>query len=171
MKLFFKLIYGLFLVAVVSLALLLLVSFLPIPGNIEIRIVQSGSMEPAIKTGGIVVIKPTSSYKVGDVIMFGQDTSASIPTTHRIVADEVRNGVFFYTTKGDANPSQDPVPVSHEEVLGKVVLSISYLGYIMDFSKKPIGFILIIGIPALVVILDEAMKIKREMRKTDESEE
>src|SRR3989338_8215020 len=57
---------------------------LPIKGNIEIKIVKSGSMEPAIKTGSIVVIKPASLYGVGDVITFGEDSRTTYPTTHRI---------------------------------------------------------------------------------------
>ncbi len=33
-------------------------------------IVSSGSMEPAIKTGSVVVVSPKSSYQVGDVVTF-----------------------------------------------------------------------------------------------------
>jgi signal peptidase len=151
--------------AVIALGLLLVASMVPIPGNIEVKIVQSGSMEPTIKTGALTVVKPLAKYLVGDVIMFGKDTKTEVPTTHRIVADEVRSGVFYYTTKGDANEDQDPQPVRQSEVIGKVLFSIPYLGYLLDFAKKPFGFALLIGVPAAIVISDEAGKIWREMKK------
>src|SRR3989344_9569387 len=165
MKSLFKIGYGIFVVAVVVLGLLLLTSLIPIPGNIEIKIVQSGSMEPAIKTGALVVIKPSDEYHVDDVIMFGEDTKTKVPTTHRIVADEVRSGVFYYTTKGDANEDPDPQQVAQTEVIGKVLFSIPYLGYVLDFAKKPLGFALLIGIPAAIVVFDESGNIWRETKR------
>jgi len=161
----FKIGYGIFVAAVVLLGLLLVTSLIPIPGNIDIKIVQSGSMEPSIKTGGLVIIKPFSEYHIGDVIMFGEDTKTKVPTTHRIVADEVRSGVFYYTTKGDANEDPDPQQVKQSEVIGKVLFSIPYLGYVLDFAKKPMGFILLIGVPAAIVVFDEAANIWRETKR------
>ena len=165
MKSLFKIGYGIFVAAIVLLGSLLLVSIIPVPGNIEVKIVQSGSMEPAIKTGALVVIKPSDEYRVDDVIMFGEDTKTKVPTTHRIVADEVRSGVFYYTTKGDANEDPDPQQVKQSEVIGKVLFSIPYLGYVLDFAKKPLGFALLIGVPATLVVFDEVANILRETRK------
>jgi len=157
--------------AVLALGLLLVVSMVPIPGNIEVKIVQSGSMEPAIKTGALVVIKPLSRYLIGDVIMFGPDTKTQVPTTHRIVGDEVKSGVFYYTTKGDANEDPDTQPVAQSAVIGKVLFSIPYLGYLLDFAKKPLGFLLLVGVPAAIVIFDEAGKIWREVKKIQVAKE
>ena len=160
-----KILSYLFLLIVVALGLLLLVSFVPVPGNFEVKIVQSGSMEPTIKTGSLVIVKPSEVYSVGDVIMFGRDTKTQLPTTHRIVADEVRSGVFYYTTKGDANEDPDPQQVAQSEVIGKVLFSIPYLGYVLDFAKKPLGFALLIGVPAAIVVFDEGANIWRETRR------
>ena len=177
MKVLSKIGYWIFVTAVVLLGLLLVTSLIPVPGNLEVKIVQSGSMEPAIKTGGLVVIKPSGEYHIGDVIMFGEDTKTKVPTTHRIVADEVRSGVFYYTTKGDANEDPDPQQTAQSEVIGKVLFSIPYLGYVLDFAKKPLGFALLIGVPAAIVVFDEGANIWRETKKlrikkppTDEEE-
>ena len=67
------------------LALLLVISILPIPGNIETKIVLSGSMEPEIRTGSVVVIKKIDTYEIGDIVTFGEDTKENVPTTHRII--------------------------------------------------------------------------------------
>ena len=165
MKALFKIGYWIFVAAVVLLGLLLLTSLVPVPGNLAVKIVQSGSMEPSIKTGAVIFIKPSDSYKIGETIMFGEDTKTKVPTTHRIVADEVRNGVFYYTTKGDANEDPDPQQIAQSEVIGKVLFSIPYLGYVLDFAKKPLGFALLIGVPAAIVVFDEAGNIWRETRK------
>src|SRR3989344_1742628 len=99
----FKIFYRTFYVAIIVIVGLLLIALFPIKGNYQIKIVQSGSMEPDIKTGSVVIIKPSSVYKVGDVVTFGKDTKKDIPTTHRIVSSRAQDGVIMFTTKGDAN--------------------------------------------------------------------
>ena len=165
MRILYKITYLVLIGAVLALGSLLVASMIPIPGNIEVKIVQSGSMEPTIKTGALTIVKPLARYAVGDIIMFGKDTKTEVPTTHRIVADEVRSGVFYYTTKGDANEDPDPQAVAQSAVKGKVLFSIPYLGYLLDFAKKPLGFALLVGVPAVLVIYGEIEKIWREMRK------
>ena len=157
--------YTIFVAIVIFIAVVILASVLPIPGKLEIKIVQSGSMEPTIKTGSLAVIKPESSYKVGDVVTFGKDTKTEVPTTHRIIADRVENGVLIYTTKGDANEDKDTREVRKDEIIGKTIFSVPYLGYIMDFAKKPLGFTLLIGLPALYIVYDEVAKIVGEVKK------
>ena len=178
MKVLFNTAYYLFLAAVLAIGLLLIGSLVPIPGNIEVKIVQSGSMEPSIKVGSIVVVKPSDSYAVNDVITFGEDTREEIPTTHRIISERIEGGVALYTTKGDANSSVDPQEIREDEIIGKVLLDIPFLGFILDFARQPLGFVLIIGVPAALVIFDEAAKIWKEIRKirrnpgrTDDSKE
>jgi len=168
---FFKTLYIVFLGAFAMLALLLLTSIVPIPGNIETKIVQSGSMEPAIHTGSLVILRPEESYEVGDIVTFGRDDKDHVPVTHRIVEKETGDGAVTYTTKGDANEDPDPNTLRKNEVIGKVLFSLPYVGYLLDFAKTPIGFGLLIGIPALFVIYDEVLKIVAEVRKKPQVEE
>src|SRR3989344_5161201 len=113
--------YGLFILLLVGVASLFFAPLLPIKGNIEIKIVKSGSMEPVIKTCIIVVIKPAPIYSVGDIITFGEDSPASYPTSPRIISISEANGETLYQTKGDANEEQDPSPVGENDVIGKVI--------------------------------------------------
>jgi signal peptidase len=163
MKKTFKIIYYVILGAILFIALLLIVSVFPITGNIKLLSVLSGSMEPAIHTGSVVIIKPAFSYKVGDVITFGQNTKTEVPTTHRIAEMKVVEGNAVYKTKGDANNAEDTKEVLVKDVIGKVYFSIPYLGFIIDFVKKPIGLMIVIVVPAVVVIYDEIQKIVREI--------
>jgi signal peptidase len=161
----FKIIYNIFFVCLVIIALLLIISVLPITGNFKILTVLSGSMEPKIHTGSIVAVKPATEYKVGDVITFGKISKTETPTTHRIFDIKLQEGKPIYITKGDANNTPDMKEVLGSEVVGKVVFSVPYVGFAVDFAKKPFGFMLIIVIPAVIIIYDEIRKIKNEVLK------
>lgn len=160
----FKIIYYIFLVFIVAVALLLIVSVFPITGNYKLMIVQSGSMEPAIKMGSIVVVKPASEYKVGDIITFGPVTKTKAPTSHRIYDIKVVDGNPVYITKGDANNAPDQREITKREIIGKVLFDVPYLGFAVEFAKKPLGFALIIIIPAAIIIFDEIKNIFQEMK-------
>ena len=165
MQKLWKIGYGLFVVAVIALAALLVGSMAPIPGNYRTKVVLSGSMAPAISVGSLVIIRPAPPYKIGDVITFGKDGKKDVPTTHRIVEMRAEAGVMVYVTKGDANEDKDVSEVRENEVIGKVLFTIPYLGYVIDFARKPVGMVLLIIIPAVVVIGDEVRKIVVEIKR------
>ena len=162
---FFKIIYYVFIAFIGVIAGLLIVSIFPITGNIKFYIVQSGSMAPKIKVGSIVMIKPEKEYKIGDIVTFGRRTRLKEPITHRIYDIKVVEGKPQYITKGDANNAPDQKTISKKDILGKVLIDIPYLGYVVDFTKKPIGFLLLIIVPAGVIIGDEIKKIYEEIKK------
>jgi signal peptidase len=150
---------------IVLVAILLIVSAFPIPGNYKVMVVKSGSMEPTIKTGSIVVVKPASDYKIGDIITFGPYSKTKAPTTHRIYEMKVEGGEPIYITKGDANNAPDTREIKKIDIVGKVLFSVPFVGYAVDFAKKPLGFALIIIIPAAIIIYDEIRKIFGEIKK------
>lgn len=170
MKIVLIIVNTFFILLLLGVAGLFLVPLLPIDNNIEIKIVESGSMEPAIKTGSLVVITPASSYGVGDVITF-ESTTALIPTTHRIVSISDENGTKMFTTKGDANEEADTNLVAEGSVIGRVFVAMPYAGFILDFARQPIGFSLLIVLPALLIIFGEIEKIWSEIRKRKKSDE
>jgi len=169
----FKAIYYILIAGILAIALLLVVSIFPITGNFNTKIVLSGSMEPAIHIGSVVVIKPSEDYKIGDIITFGKDTKTDVPTTHRIIEMRAEAGKMIFQTKGDANENADAREVKESEVIGKVLFSIPYLGYLVDFAKKPVGFALLVVIPAGIIVIDELGKIWKEITrmKTKEKDE
>ncbi len=164
MKILTKSFYAFSILLLLSVAGLFLASMLPIPGNIEIKIVKSGSMEPTIPTGSLVFIKPTDTYGLRDIITFGQDSRTQIPTTHRIVAMREENGTW-YTTKGDANEDPDTKEIRQSDIIGKVIMHTPYAGFVLDFAKQPVGFVLLIAIPAAAIIIDELINIFREVHR------
>lgn len=61
--------------------------------------VLTGSEEPYLPTGCMVVVKPQDDYKVGDIIKF--DMTGNLPTTHRLIAILEENGTTYYICHGD----------------------------------------------------------------------
>lgn len=159
-----KTIYAAVVLSVVLITLLFIGTKIDFFGY-EARVVRSGSMEPAIPTGALVLIAPTQNYGVGDVITYETSARRSLPVTHRIIEVDNSKRVKYYTTKGDANQHTDPKAVAHPQLLGKVLLSIPYIGYAIEFARTPLGFALLIGIPAAVIILDEFANIMWEFHK------
>ncbi|MCA9361499.1 signal peptidase I [Candidatus Kaiserbacteria bacterium] len=164
MKIIYNIIYAVFIVLLLGVAGLFLGPLLPIENNIQLKIVESGSMEPNIMTGALVVIKPTNDYKVGDVITFS-GTFSDTPTTHRISEIITERGQQTFITKGDANEEVDTNGVARRNIIGKVILDIPRVGYILDFTRQPIGFGLLIVLPAIMIILGEIEKIWLEVRR------
>ena len=152
-------------ILVAIIALLLIASSFPIKGNYQLLIVQSGSMEPAIKTGSIIAVKPVAEYKVGDVITFGPALKGKVPTTHRIIALRIQAGKLVYMTKGDANEEGDTREVLARDIHGKVFLDVPFAGYALAAAKKPIGFAILIIIPSLIILFDEGKKVFVEIKK------
>ena len=117
-------------------------------------VVQSGSMEPTLKTGSVVITQTLPRYYIGDIVTFSPDGGEQL-VTHRIVRMEGQN----FITKGDANEDTDHWEVSPEEVVGKASFSIPFLGYLVDFTKTPKGFVVMVVIPASIIIYEELKTI------------
>jgi len=131
-------------------------------GGYKSLIVQSGSMEPAIKTGDIILINKANYYQINDVVTYS-DTESNI-NTHRII--ENKNGLGGeFITKGDANRIEDSESVFIDQIMGKVVLIIPKLGYFITFVRSRNGLIIFVYIPALLIVADEVIKIVNASRK------
>lgn len=142
-----------------------------LPGGFRPLIVLSGSMEPAMPVGGVVITRSTtpSDVRAGDIITFAltHDLSgSSLPlATHRVVKvidDGTRRG---FVTKGDANASADPAVVPADRLVGRVSLVIPYLGHIARFVLGPVGLILTILLPGTVLLTWEGIQLARRRTK------
>lgn len=156
-KLILSLAKWLIMIGITLLAIYVISSNFKIFGGYQPYLVQSGSMEPAIMTGDIVVIQNQGSYAINDVVTFRE---ADRLVTHRIISVEKEGGVK-YSTKGDANRSSDKSVIGDEQIIGKVALVIPKLGYFVAFSKSTNGLIFLLILPAIIFVLDELVKVKK----------
>lgn len=135
----------------------------------EIYSVISGSMEPAIPTGSLVYIKSIEPAEVleNDVIAFYSPSNPEAIITHRVVKNQVVSGQFI--TKGDANAAEDVSPIPYECLLGKVELSIPYVGGLLAQVVTTQGKIMVAGVIAASVILQ--IVAGRLQKNTDHKKE
>ena len=136
--------------------------------------VLSGSMEPSISPGDVVVVDDvdTSTLERGDVITFRRDGETK-PTTHRIVEiRETETGQAF-VTKGDANEARDGPAVAPENVVGEVLLVIPLVGYVVQFAGTRLGFAALVGAPIALLVVSEVWNVVRSSasEETDGSDE
>ena len=92
--------------------------------------------------------KPTISYddiKVGDVISFR--VSDDIRVTHRVEKITAEGMI----TKGDANNTNDPDPVTKDNYIGKTVFAIPHLGAVLGFFRT-MGGMIVLGITGVLII-------------------
>ncbi len=155
-------------VFLVLIALALVALLAPLAGY-RMDVVQSGSMEPSIGVGDLVITSPASpsEIKVGDVIAFRSPEGGTL-ICHRVVSINPQNGTM--TTKGDANKGVDPFVVPDANIIGKIGANIPLLGYVIAFMKTPFGWALILLVALLLFFLGDG-KTKGTNKKADKKEE
>lgn len=147
-------------------------------------IVKSGSMEPTIKTGDLIIIKPIDiddihgdsefGAKDGTIISFyDPESRGNAVTTHRCIEVIVnKDGTKSFRTKGDGNfESVDQTLVPEKNVIGTYVLRIPAAGNVAFFMQTTPGLIICIAVPiALFVGYDLIMKKRYDKKKKKETD-
>ncbi len=130
----------------------------------KIFIVLSGSMEPDIKTGSIVITKSINPLNLtaGDIVAYNSPLNSKENILHRIISIKSQNPLIF-KTKGDKNNSPDTWDLMSVGVLGKKIFTIPYFGYLIAYIKSPIGFIIFTLIPAIYFIFSQIIYIKKQI--------
>lgn len=120
--------------------------------GLDVYTVLSGSMEPTYHTGSVIYVKPcdATEVQVGDPITFVLNEDLVV-ATHRVIEIDAEQGAFY--TKGDANEAADGSPVLYENLIGKPVFSIPYLGYLADYVQSPPGMYVAIAACAVLILL------------------
>lgn len=101
--------------------------------------ILTGSMEPTISPGDLVVVLPykdDSSPILGDIVTYHPNPDDPTLVTHRVEKIEIGvEGENEYITQGDANNTTDE-PITKTQIVGKVRLIIPKLGYIPNFIQN-----------------------------------
>lgn len=129
---------------------------LPMPFGYGAATVLSGSMEPELSKGDLIIVKEENNFKVGDVVVFQDGRSLVV---HRIIDIDGEKVI----TQGDANNVADE-PVKLSAIKAKVLFPIPFVGRIVSFLKSMAGTILII---VLAIALIEIPR-SREKQKDEE---
>lgn len=133
--------------------------------GIKTFVIISGSMEPSLEIGDIVVIKKVDEedLKEGDVISFRNGESIITHRINKIIVD--KNGIKQYETKGDNNNISDKSFVKYEEIEGKLFSKIPYAGKMVLLLKNKLIIIIILIIFYIMYIHNANVEDRRLMRK------
>ncbi|WP_427337760.1 signal peptidase I [Caloranaerobacter sp. DY30410] len=130
-------------------------NYIPSVFGIKFMTVLSGSMQPNVEVGDLVVIRPIVPKKIkkGDIITYRLTDNIFI--THRVIGIIHDNNECLFITKGDANNVKDDEKINSGQLVGKVFLVIPNGGYILYFLKKSIVFTFLILILLIIFIRGE----------------
>jgi len=115
-------------------------------------VVASGSMSPALEVGDLIIVKGVQpeEIKIGDIIVFDPPREGIGRTVHRVKDIESANGNLTFKTKGDANDIEDLYMVYPENIHGRLLNKIPYIGYL---ALNPLIPVIIITVIIVIIIL------------------
>ena len=131
-----------------AVALLAIILFGWISG-LRLCAVVSGSMEPNLPTWSLCVVSTKTAYDdiaTGDIVVYNRH-SDGLRIIHRVIAVYPEG----LETKGDANSISDGVSVGKDNLYGKMILFVPYLGRLTQLTASlPGKAVIVIAIAALV---------------------
>lgn len=164
--------------AIVSFVMIRVKGGTPTVFGYSVQRVTSGSMEPTLMVGDIILSKDVddpSEIEVGDIITFKGDFSFDFNNvTHRVLIAPQKNilGEYVLTTQGDANKTVDP-EIKFADVQSKMVKKLDFLNRLFEFFMSPWGLLVFIG-ALILIFFDELLTLAKVLTgnyKDDEEDE
>jgi signal peptidase I len=119
-------------------------------------------MTPTILAGDLVVLRAfhpgQDAPQVGEIVAY-EFAPGQPNVLHRVVS--VSSDGQYVITKGDANPSADPKPVSVGQIKGTYEMRVLQYGRVVAFAKSRWGVLALVVLPSLVVLVREIRKIAK----------
>ncbi len=142
MKTIKKIILGISVLAILTVAILVLLSSNRLEIGYQAFRVLSGSMIPTLHIDDLVISKSVQEEEIkkGDIITFSDGDSI---VTHRIIEISKVDGEKHYITKGDNNNTKDDHQRVYRDIKGKVVLILPKAGMIVNLLQKKESLILL----------------------------
>ena len=118
----------------------------------KVMTVLSGSMEPTLRTGGVVLSRTVSPVdaKLGDIVTFHDPSRGNELVTHRLRRIKINDGKAYMVTRGDANNTSERWVVETDGQIGRVVYHVPKLGW---FRQQVTGQAVRLGVLAGLALL------------------
>lgn len=151
----------------IFMALMILMIFMVVQSRItgqepsilghRVYIVDSGSMVPTLPINSMIIVKETPASEIveNDIVTY-YSGSQNARVTHRIV--EVQEDGQSFMTRGDANNTEDPNPLSGDRIIGKLAFKIPYIGKVFRELNGKFGIVLIVILGAMWIIIPKLFK-------------
>lgn len=137
---------------ILSVGGLLLVGLvIPRAGGAQSYTILTGSMQPKMPPGTLVVVKPVDpqDISIGNVITYQLVSGEPAVVTHRVVgvgANGKSESVFI--TQGDANNTADALQVTEAQVMGRLWYAMPYVGHVNNLingKERQVTMIVIVS--------------------------
>jgi signal peptidase len=147
----------------IALAALALAVVVPLAFGARPFTVLTGSMEPAIAAGDVVIEERISPLDAepGDVVTFKDPEDQSQLITHRVRSIRRDGSSLRFVTQGDANNTVEHWRIASGGELGRVLYAIPWVGHLTVLTHTRIGLLLILFVPLLLLAIDELLRIWR----------
>jgi signal peptidase len=99
-------------------------------------IVRSGSMEPALGVGDVVVVEDVEvrDLVVGDIATLADPAIVDDSLTHRVRSISVDGETVTLTTRGDANEDDETFTLPADALVGRVVTRVAGIGALIAWA-------------------------------------
>ena len=140
------------------------------PALVSAYTIVSPSMVPNINVLDVIIttrVSDPAKIKVGDVITFNSTDyrSSGVTVTHRVKKiEKTSDGKYLFTTKGDANNTEDATRQPFSSIYGKVLIRLPKLGYIQYILSTVLGWLLLIIVPTVLIIGADIIKIIKTVK-------
>ena len=136
---------------------------------------MEGNNEDSFSGGDLIFVKTVEAedVKKGDIISFfdPQGNGTSI-TSHRVVEIINEGGKISFKTKGDANNTEDKLPVPAESLAGVYTgFKIVGAGRVAMFMQTPWGLIVCVVLPIILLIGWDTVRHARYNKKHEEDKD
>ena len=148
--------------------LIALIVFVLFIAGIRPYVVKTGSMEPAFPVNCLCFVNrniPLEEISVGDVISFSMGNDTVV--THRVTSISGKE----YTTKGDANLTEDSAPVTEGNYIGKIIFMIPKTGHILSFLHTKAGLLTAAAVIVLLLIPNFLPEKKKKTASPENSQD
>lgn len=135
-------------------------------------IVLTGSMEPEISSGDLIIVRKIdgADVKQGDVIaFFDPDGNGMSVLTHRVTEIVNEDGTLSFRTKGDANNTEDKALVTSDKLVGIYKTKISGAGNIAMFMQTTAGLIICVVLPLIILVGYDLIR-RRQYEKANQAD-
>ena len=124
----------------------------------------------AFNKGDLIFIKEINpnDLKEEDIISYFDEDNKIV--SHRIIRFEEKDGVRMIITKGDYSVSEDPA-VHPDRVIGIYKTRLAKLGGLAMFIQKPVGVLVLIGIPVLIYLAVDLVNKNKEKKASQAKNE
>jgi signal peptidase len=128
--------------------------------------VMSGSMEPALGVGDVIINSKVApaEVRVGDIVTFSDPEGTGKLITHRVRQLRIEGGMAEVVTKGDNTNTVERWEMPAAGSLGRVEYRVPLLGFLVFWLHGPWARIGLIVVPALLLAGFELWRIWRPQR-------